>query len=89
MARLVPGKKICRSAVAELAGVLQRVSALVFLGQIKGRVRFLGMLEVYSCRKRGQRGSRATARSSSSPQIERKLSSSPHRGKAMGSGFCF
>jgi hypothetical protein len=47
------------------------------------------MLEVHSCRKRGQRGSRVTARSFSSPQIERKLSSSPHQGKAMGVGLCF
>jgi hypothetical protein len=47
------------------------------------------MLEVHSCRKRGQRGYRVTVRSSSSPQIERKLSSSPHQGKAMGAGFCF
>jgi hypothetical protein len=68
MAGLASGKKICRLAVMELAGVLQRVSDLAFLGQIKSGVRFRGMLEVYSCRERGQKWSRATVRSSSSPQ---------------------
>jgi hypothetical protein len=68
MAGLAFGKKICKPVVMELAGVLQRVSDLAFLGQIKSRVRFRGMLEVYSCRERGQRWSRVTARSSSSPQ---------------------
>jgi hypothetical protein len=37
----------------ELTEVLQRVSDLAFLGQMKSGVRFLGMLEVYSCRKKG------------------------------------
>jgi hypothetical protein len=64
MAGLDSGKKICRSAGTELAGVLQRVGDLVFLGQVKSRVRFLEMLEVYSYREKGQRGPRATARSS-------------------------
>jgi hypothetical protein len=65
---LASGKKIYGSAGTELTGVLQRVSDLAFLGQMKSGVRFLGMLEVYSCRKEVQRGSRAMARSSSSPQ---------------------
>jgi hypothetical protein len=65
-ADLVPGRRICTTAVEELARVLQRVDDSAFLGQSKGGVRFIGKSQVHAYRDRGLRGSRATARISSS-----------------------
>jgi hypothetical protein len=56
-ADLVPGRRICMTAVEELDRVLQRVIISAFLGQERGRVRFLGLIEAHACRGRGQRGS--------------------------------
>jgi hypothetical protein len=77
-------KKICRSAVAELVGILQRVSALVFLVQIKGGVRSLEVRDVHARRKRSQIGFRLTAFESSSPQILARVSSSLFAYRARG-----
>jgi hypothetical protein len=45
------------TAIEELDRVLQRVVVSAFLGQERGRVRFLGLVEAHACRGRGQRGS--------------------------------
>jgi hypothetical protein len=74
-ADLVLGRRICMTAVEELDRVLQRVIVLAFLGQERGRVRFLGLIEAHACRGRGQRGSWATARISSSLHNKTRVSS--------------
>jgi hypothetical protein len=86
---LVPGKKIGRSAVAELAGMLPRVSAPAFLDQIKGSVRLELQRGVRVCRKGGQIGFRSSAFSSSSPQIETRVSLLLLWFNARGGSWCY
>jgi hypothetical protein len=45
------------TAIEELDRVLRTVVVSAFLGQERGRVRFLGLVEAHACRGRGQRGS--------------------------------
>jgi hypothetical protein len=60
--------QILATAVAELDRGFQEVIVSAFLGQERGRVRILGLVEVYSCRRKRRRGSRVAARSFSSLQ---------------------
>jgi hypothetical protein len=58
------------SAAEELASVLLGADDLMYPGQEKGGVRFLGMLGVLAGRENGRRGFRMTSFYSSSPQIQ-------------------
>jgi hypothetical protein len=48
--------RICTPTMEELNRVLQRVIVLAFLGQNKGRVRFLWVVGAHACRGRGREG---------------------------------
>jgi hypothetical protein len=65
-----------QTAVEELDRGLQRVVVSVFLGQERGRVRYIPARRVQACRNREQRGSRERVVCSSSSQVGRKFSSS-------------
>jgi hypothetical protein len=60
------GLQICATAVASFSSGLQGPRLRCPWTRREGGVRFLGLIGVYSCRRKRQRGSRVTARISSS-----------------------
>jgi hypothetical protein len=62
--------QICTTAVASLSSGLQGPCLRCPWAKKRGRVRFLGLIAVHSCRRKRQRGSRVAAKISSSLHIE-------------------